>query len=39
MTGSEFPNADTMRRTVRTAVHGYLSVIAPLAYRLHRFDA
>jgi AcrR family transcriptional regulator len=39
MTASEFPNADTMRRTVRTAVHGYLSVIAPLAYRLHRFDA
>ncbi|MDR3099213.1 MAG: TetR/AcrR family transcriptional regulator [Paraburkholderia sp.] len=33
------PDAGTVGRVLRTAVHGYLSVAAPLAYRLYRFDA
>jgi len=38
MTSAERPDPAVMRRMLRTAVHGYLSVMAPLAYRLHRFD-
>jgi len=39
MTGRKQPDTAAMWRVVRTAVHGYLSLLAPLAYRLHRFDA
>lgn len=38
MTGDRQPDREAMWRLVRTAVHGYLSVVVPLAYRLHRFD-
>jgi AcrR family transcriptional regulator len=39
MTSSRPPDPQAMQRMLRTAVHGYLSVVAPLAYRMHRFDA
>lgn len=38
MTRTDRPDADALRRLLRSAVHGYLSVLAPQAYRLHRFD-
>ncbi len=38
MTATSRPDPETMARLLRTAVHGYLSVLAPAAYRLHRFD-
>lgn len=38
MTSMLPPDPQVMQRMLRTAVHGYLSVVAPLAYRLHRFD-
>lgn len=31
------PDVVATRRMLRTAVHGYLSVLAPQAYRLHQF--
>ncbi|MGH6638228.1 MAG: TetR/AcrR family transcriptional regulator [Polaromonas sp.] len=37
MTQPRVPDPVALRRMLRTAVHGYLSVLAPLAYRLHRF--
>jgi AcrR family transcriptional regulator len=33
------PDPQAIRKLLGTAVHGYLSVLAPHAYRLHRFDA
>lgn len=38
MTRTILPDIDAIRRMLRTAVHGYLSVVAPHAYRLHRFE-
>jgi AcrR family transcriptional regulator len=38
MTRTILPDAVAIRRMLRTAAHGYLSVLAPHAYRLHRFD-
>ncbi|CAM2171581.1 HTH tetR-type domain-containing protein [Paraburkholderia sacchari] len=31
------PDAEAIGQLLRTTVHGYLSVVAPLAYRLYRF--
>lgn len=39
MTRTILPDVGAVERLLRTAVHGYLSVLAPHAYRLHRFDA
>lgn len=39
MTSPRAPEPAAMQHMLRTAVHGYLSVLAPAAYRLHRFDA
>ena len=38
LTRTSRPDGAAVRRLLRTAVHGYLSVLAPMAYRLHRFD-
>ncbi|MFP6562741.1 hypothetical protein WJ542_31240 [Paraburkholderia sp. B3] len=38
MTRTILPDIVAIRRMLRTAVHGYLSVIAPHAYRLYRFE-
>ena len=38
MTSAAPPEAQLWQRQLRRAVHGYLSLLAPLAYRLYRFD-
>ncbi len=38
MTRTILPDIVAIGRMLRTAMHGYLSVIAPQAYRLHRFE-
>lgn len=38
MTSDRAPDAAHWQRQLRRAVHGYLSVLAPLVYRLYRFD-
>lgn len=38
MTATRPVDAVALRRAVGNAVHGYLSIQAPLAYRMHRFE-
>jgi AcrR family transcriptional regulator len=38
MTSAHRDDPMAMRRLLRSTVHGYLSVLVPQAYRLHRFD-
>jgi len=39
MTSTRPPDPQAIRKMLGTAVHGYLSVLAPHAYRLYRFEA
>lgn len=39
MNSTDTPDSQAIRKLLGTAVHGYLSVLAPHAYRLYRFEA